>query len=424
MLQELLFTDFRSIYVLLLALFIGETAKPIHALETKQVMNASDVRELLLEGSRWADNGLDRISLVYGVSSKLHGEESRLPKTGGKYFTGFMSGSKGERLWVSKVSTIPGPTLTPLDREHLTSIRVSDGSVVQRFSPLKKGKKSSLTSVGQALRDRQDRPLSEFFHYSVGMIWGHMGNGVSPKQLLLDGKAKIAAEPEMVRGKETFKISASVELSGENYRVEYWLSPEMSGMPVKQRTYTKDGVLFDNVDFEDFQKVGDRWFPWKVTRTSYSSRHIDKAGNPKPFSTKVFNVVSVDFETEPDSAYFNTNPSWFPVGTYVQDRVLGERYIIGQGPIGDSIVERIIDESIKKIDEIEILDRDGKNNDSNSDAVVEDPSGITIATEPDIKIKDEKATAAWMVAGAIAVLGAIVLAIAGVRKSVLRNTKE
>jgi len=331
--------------ITLVSLCVSSFATPAYCQESVcDGLDAESVRELLTESAKWSEDIFSSIHLEYTVTIERFvdietGNLSNEPLEITQSFVEYWANSGKERLQRSQSSKAS-------DLMGLARMSVYDGNVLLGFGPTEN---DSYTKVGRAVRRLESDTLIGNTPISPGDFIGFR-NGVSLKNVLLGNSSQINISPPIVSEYAVVEVKADVIINRAPAVVAYYLAPEMSFAMVRRDIFSKAGNLLSSTEFHGFEHIEERWVPWLVTRKHF--KEVEGSDERRLISTTAFEIKTLELGISDDKALFDTDASRLPVGTYVQDEIMGARYVVGEGPIGDVIVERIVSESIEMIDEV------------------------------------------------------------------------
>jgi len=95
---------------------------------------------------------------------------------------------------------------------------------------------------------------------------------------------------------------------------------------------------------DDFRQLDDG--RWVVSRASFRE-YISRDGEPVEIDRDTYTLKDLVLKPECEDGLFRTDPESLPPGVLLQDLVSGLAYTIGEGPVSEESVSRIIDDTIR-----------------------------------------------------------------------------
>ena len=247
---------------------------------------------------------------------------------------------KGIREWLSSGTNENPPTEARAD-----AFEAFDGQYWLTYYSTK-GSSDTTTQKGRGLRLRRD----------VGIFDSERGPGPAalfgcgsmPDAVLRSPNVAVSGVPEKIGDLEAYKASAEMDINKVKYRVTYWLCPERSGLPLKMEIRELDGRLLKERETREFLQLPDGgWFPKTVVHRDYRT----KEGVLEVIGTDTFTATSVQLRPQVDEAkVFDTRANSLPPGTLVQDDPSGLEFTVGEGPVSDEHLQRLIRDTVDRLD--------------------------------------------------------------------------
>ena len=222
----------------------------------------------------------------------------------------------------------------------LASFTIHDGSFTLHHWPTK-GTGDSRTQRGRAYREKSNRGLIEqsegpirFFGYEYGIL---------PTDVLLSPDLTLETEATRVGNMMAYKATAKFVTGGQTYICSYWMSPERSCLPVKMELRDTTGLLQKAMTAEKFLQLQDG--RWVISQVRFSE-YVSQNNRPIEIGQDIYTIKELLLEPRCDEGLFKTDPGILPTGTLFQDLVSGLEYTIGEGPLSDETISKIIDKTI------------------------------------------------------------------------------
>ena len=238
-------------------------------------------------------------------------------------------------------------TGTSADEDITRPFAVSDGQYILEYWPTK-GTGDTKTQRGRAVKYSRDTGL--FYGVGVGVapsrLFGYE-HGCMPDDVLGSSELKLSTQAEIINGVLSYKATAPITINSVIYDVSYWLSPEHSGLPVRMELREVNGVLKKVQEVKEFIEVSDGlWLPKKVYHRAFKM----KDGEPWEIGTDIYTITTVELQPSIDEeTVLSTLPNTLPVGALLRDSISGLEYVIGEGPISDERIKKIIEEALFKM---------------------------------------------------------------------------
>jgi hypothetical protein len=207
------------------------------------------------------------------------------------------------------------------DRTQATQFQAFDGRYCLLYYPTQG--LPDVTQNGRALRQCSEQGLFDTDSQASCLfkVWPSLG----PDQVLASPDLVIEPDPVNVGGVQAYQATAVLKIKDTEHVVSYWFSAEKSGWPVRMELRTKEGVVRKVREVTEFLQLPDgQWFPKKVVHHDY----ITENGDRREIGVDTYEVERVEVNPHVSGSLFSTAPSSLPVGTVVQDQVVGVEYTI------------------------------------------------------------------------------------------------
>lgn len=299
----------------------------------------SSIRELLVDGYRFASSATKDIRVVYQYRNTADIE----------WFKKYDAAPAKETIAVSEYIQKNGKERigAVVPEGTIGGFAVFDGQRMLSYWPTA-GTTDTETQRGRAMLLAQTTGI---FDGGEGpcRLFGYKP-GCMPSDILTNDNCVISETPLRVGDLLAYAVSAPVEINKVTYRVSYLLSPERTGLPLRMEFYEPTGELGKVMEFTAFTELqAGRWFPTKVTLTEY----VTESGKRRAITTHTYTVEQVESNPDVDEERaFKTAPDALPFGARLHDEISGLEYVIGEGPISDERIQYIVNQTMASIDSV------------------------------------------------------------------------
>lgn len=300
-------------------------------------LSPAELREFFLAGYTTVDDHFKHIDIAIRWVQKTDPEWLRFmgldPNKGvSETITRYAAKGGKERNWFYE-----SPQAFEEGKSRSTTI--SDGVYVLSYHDTK-GTKDTETQRGRASLTHVKDASFWWGRRQVGGIIGDYA-GYSVKDILSSPNLEINPEPQEIDGMECYEVSAPVEINRVTYQVHYWLCPDYSCLPVRFEVWGSKGRSKLR-EFSEFEKLPDgSWFPKKMIHRGFS--FALREGEPYEVGVDTFTIERMELAPELDEdTVFDTSPKQLPVGCLFQDKIAGAEYVIGEGPLGEEYIEKLL----------------------------------------------------------------------------------
>jgi len=191
------------------------------------------------------------------------------------------------------------------------------------------------TDKGKATLDPARDGIDPFGSHQALSLAGWIENDDSPERALLSENCTVSAEPVEIEGVAAYEVAYERTIDEDRSKITYWIAPGLSCMPVAMEQYV-NGKLRKRVDFADFKEVAPGfWVPTTRERTCFRRGGALREHN-------VYNVIGLDVSAHINELLFEIDLASIPEGYIFADNIRGVSYVIGQGPVSDHAVEKVV----------------------------------------------------------------------------------
>ncbi len=299
-----------------------------------QTMAASDVKQLLLSGRESARSVFADIKVRYEKTETLHEEVLRefdpSVKSGTVVRENYIRKGRRERL--------DGEVKGGASRTW-----IHDGQMTLTHYPTK-GTDDTATQVGRAYRQPEKLGLMARGRGPVRLL-GYKP-GCMPTDVLNSPKARIATAVAMRNGRVTYEVTAPILINKVEYAITYWLAVDRNAAPVRMELRSPDGSLMKTLETKEFTRLSNGvWLPKTVVLAEYVPG--EKAS--RVAASHRYVVTDVELGPKVDDSAFFTDERGVPQGYLFDDIPSGLEYTIGQGPMSDERIRRLVDRAVAEL---------------------------------------------------------------------------
>ena len=193
----------------------------------------------------------------------------------------------------------------------------------------------SRTDKGRATLSPAPDDINPFGSHRALTLAGWFEHGGSPEKALLSQSCTVSAEPREIDGVAAYEVAYERMIDEDESRITYLLAPSLSCMPVAMEQYV-NGRFFRRLSFAGFKEVSPGfWVP-----TAWQKRVFLPDGRCWHEATIEVHKIRVDELI--DESLFEVDTASIPEGYLFDDNIHGVSYVIGQGPVSDHAVEKVV----------------------------------------------------------------------------------
>ncbi len=264
----------------------------------------------------------------------------------------------GKERWVNLYAGKSIPTEEVSYRAGLVKtidsprFKVFDGHYLLDYMSVK----DDVSSIGRAGLDVSKTgffksPEWKKYQYSPVSFFGYRP-GYMPDDVLSSSQISIEMEPEIINGLLTYKISAPMDQNDFTCKMNYWLSPERSCLPVKMEAW-ENGKFTRRMETIEFMELENG--QWAI-KSTLQRNFLDRDDQEKPLEivNLLYTIRKIELHPEIDEdEIFSTSLTDLLDGVQIYDRTTSLTYFNGEGPVSDRRISNITNEALESLNEIQ-----------------------------------------------------------------------
>jgi len=321
------------------------------AAQVRDAHAAQDLREFLATGYATGVSALNDCRIHMETEGRLHPKlvkKHASLKFSRSYHrkTEYVRKGSRQRLCVESVN-VEGPG----KGKSRTNMRICDGMKFLRYMATTGIDDSKAPKATADIKAATESARTQMIGGRYSAVFDLLGHEQAPivGEAILDPNVLVYPEMHTLNGLACYKADLTREVNGVTYNTSYWVCAERSCMPLKVEIRTKDGFLRSRYEVKEFEKLSTgSWLPEHIV-CKYWVRDRETGGRLLA-TEQEHTLTSIELKPQVEDDVFSTAPDSLPDGTLIRDRIAGLEYTLGEGPVSDARVERIIDRAIDTLD--------------------------------------------------------------------------
>ncbi|HUT29577.1 MAG TPA: hypothetical protein VMX13_07290 [Sedimentisphaerales bacterium] len=314
--------------------------------------SAEEMRTLLFKGYTAAKTAMDDVRMIIEYKNETdpkwieaHPDRDHQPET---YTAEEYIRKHGKERWAFLYLGTASPpdgiadVALSVGTDNSPAYKVFDGQCILDYYTTA-GSVDTETQRGRAARNPTDTGILAAGNSNPAKFLGY-DFGAMPDDVLSSPHLTIEAQAEQVGDLPAFKVSAPIEINKVLYNLTYWLCPARCCLPVVAELRRTNGTLRKRMETTEFiQLENGRWAIKSVLQRNF----VAEDGEPWEIQKHTFTIRTLQLNPEINDKIFSTSPDSLPPGTLFRDAVSGLEYVIGEGPISDERVKKLVTKALE-----------------------------------------------------------------------------